>query len=266
MRTFADRLAEGDLTLFSPVESLTTDDDKKSLLAIQACVREAGPYGYLEIGSHRGGSLQPHLADERCLVAHSVERRESGRGRVRAAARTSPAYAGVSTATMLEGLREAWGPRVKKIRCFDRSERPVVASELDPRPRLCLIDGDHSDEAAREDFALCLEAIGTDGVVVFHDANLVYLAIDGLLRDLESRGVTFEACFLPSTLLVLSFGSFRVLDSAAIRALVHENYRGYLYSLVCNDPYRRFAQKPLFRHLRTLRSLWTGRGPRRSLS
>lgn len=265
MRTFADRLAEGDLTLFSPVESLTTGDDKRSLLALQACVREAGPYGYLEIGSHRGGSLQPHLADERCLVVHSIERRETNPGRV-AVASGSPAYAGVSTAAMLAQLRAAHGPRVDKVRCLDRSERPVVASDLDPRPRLCLIDGHHSDEAAREDFALCLEAVGTDGVVAFHDANLVYLAIHGILGELESRGVRFEACFLPSTLFVLSFGSLRMLDSAAIRALVHENYRGYLYSLVCNDPYRRFAQKPVFRHLRTLRNLWTGRGPRRSLS
>lgn len=263
MPTFADRLAQGDLTLFSPVESLTTDDDKRSLLALQACVRASGPYGYLEIGSHRGGSLQPHLADERCLVVHSVERRETapgGRGR---AARTSPAYAGVSTATMLDGLRAAWGPRVEKVRCFDRSRRPVVASDLDPGPRLCLIDGDHSDEAAREDFALCLEAIGTDGVVALHDANLVYLAVDGILRDLESRGVRCEACFLPSTLLVLSFGSFRMLDSATVRALVHENYRGYLYSLACNDAYRRFAQKPVFRHLRTFRSWLPGGGRRR---
>lgn len=266
MRTFADRLAEGDLTLFSPVESLTTDDDRRSLLALQACVREAGPYGYLEIGSHRGGSLQPHLADDRCIVVHSVERRETNPRRGGAAASGSPAYAGVSTATMLAQLRAAHGPRVDKVRCLDRSERPVVASDLDPRPRLCLIDGHHSDEAARGDFALCLEAVGTEGIVAFHDANLVYLAIDGILRDLESRGVRFEACFLPSTLFVLSFGSLRMLDSAAIRALVHENHRGYLYSLVCNDPYRRFAQKPVFRRLRALRNLLTGRGPRRSLS
>lgn len=262
MRSFEQRLAEADLTLFSPVGTLTTADDRRSLLALQACVREAGPYGYLEIGSHRGGSLQPFLADDRCVVVHSVERREPAPQRRSDPAKGSPLYAGVTTGGMLAELREAHGPLVDKVVCHDRAAGPVVAADLRPRPRLCLIDGDHTDEAAREDFALCLEAIGGDGVVAFHDANLVYLAIDGIVRELESQGAEFEACFLPSTLLVLSFGSLRPLGCAAVRELVSANYRGYIYSLVCNDGHRRFAQRPVFRLLRALRSRLTWRrGP-----
>lgn len=245
---FESRLESGDLSLFAPVPSLTTEDDRRSLLSLQAAARADGPYAYLEIGSHRGGSLQPYLLDDRCVAVHSIEHRQHAAGR--GSGDTSSIYAGISTATMLEGLAAAHGRAIDKISCFDRATRPVAAGDLLPRPRLCFIDGHHTDAAATADFTLSAEAIGGVGIIAFHDANLTYLAIDRILVDLAARGVPHVACLLPSTIVAIAFGGVALIEHPAVQRQVMGNYRGYLYSLGCNDHYRRFAHKPAFQWIR----------------
>ena len=62
--TIDERIEQLDLSLFSHVASQTTVEDQRSLLAIQAAIRRSFPaYVYLEIGSHKGGSIQPHVVD-----------------------------------------------------------------------------------------------------------------------------------------------------------------------------------------------------------
>ena len=66
MNSFIDRVETLDLSLFGRILSQTTDDDRRSLLAVQRAVAKAHrTYTYLEIGSHMGGSIQPHLVDAR---------------------------------------------------------------------------------------------------------------------------------------------------------------------------------------------------------
>ena len=62
MDDFEAQINRLDVALFGHIFSATTQEDKRSLLAVQRAVRElkaAQGYVYLEIGSYLGGSLQP---------------------------------------------------------------------------------------------------------------------------------------------------------------------------------------------------------------
>ena len=72
----AERVAKGDLSLFDALPAELTPADRGMLLALQAIVAGRHPdYRYLEIGSHRGGSIQPHLFDRRCPDIISIDPR-----------------------------------------------------------------------------------------------------------------------------------------------------------------------------------------------
>lgn len=76
MINFEQAINELDLRLFEKIPSQTTDPDKGSLLACELAVREIKPdYNYLEIGSYLGGSIQPHLLDDKCGRIYSIDKR-----------------------------------------------------------------------------------------------------------------------------------------------------------------------------------------------
>ena len=65
----------------------SSEGDRRSLLDIQNIVRAVdASYVYLEVGSHLGGTLLPHLMDPLCRVVVSVDPRPASqadeRGRV----------------------------------------------------------------------------------------------------------------------------------------------------------------------------------------
>ena len=79
MNEFESMIRDLDLGLFAQITSQSTESDKRSLLAVQDAVREIvgpeGKYNYLEIGSYLGGSIQPHLIDQRCERIFSIDKR-----------------------------------------------------------------------------------------------------------------------------------------------------------------------------------------------
>src|SRR5580700_12032764 len=70
-----ERITALDLSLFDGVSTQTYPEDRSSLLLLQRCVRRSGDYIYAEIGSHLGGTLQPHLVDSRCTLIYSIDKR-----------------------------------------------------------------------------------------------------------------------------------------------------------------------------------------------
>ena len=64
-----------DTGLFAMIPSQTTDEDRRTLLSIQRFIRKNGEYAYLEIGSHLGGTIQPHYLDPRCSLIYSIDKR-----------------------------------------------------------------------------------------------------------------------------------------------------------------------------------------------
>ena len=65
-----------DITIFDKIPSQTSEIDRRCLLAIQRHIRNNRDfYNYLEIGSHLGGSIQPHLLDHKCKHILSIDPR-----------------------------------------------------------------------------------------------------------------------------------------------------------------------------------------------
>ena len=103
MSTFEQAIAALDLKLFEKIESQSTEPDKQSLLALQSAVRELRPgYRYLEIGSYLGGSIQPHLLDDKCGHIYSLDKRPLQQPDARG---FDYRYLNNSTERMLENLR-----------------------------------------------------------------------------------------------------------------------------------------------------------------
>src|ERR1044072_3278451 len=76
MSDFEQLISSLDLRRFEKIESQSTDNYKRSLLACQRAPRQLVPdYNYLEIGSYLGGSIQPHLLDEKCARIISIDKR-----------------------------------------------------------------------------------------------------------------------------------------------------------------------------------------------
>ncbi len=210
VKGFEDRVASLDISLFSQIPSQTTDADKRSLLAAQVTTRDSPDgYVYLEIGSHLGGSIQPHLLDPKCNKIYSIDKRPSvqpdERGR-------QFEYRDNSTERMLSLLAAIDSVAVQKITCFDDDSRSIPPSYIGSRPNLCFIDGEHTPAAVVADFDFCLSVCAPGATIMFHDAQIVFRGLRSVVARLKRLGRRFSAHALSDALYVLC------LDDSAVSA------------------------------------------------
>jgi len=250
---FETRLASLDASLFQHVLSQTAEEDQKSLLALQAVVRARHrQFVYLEIGSYMGGSLQPYVVDPCCQKIISIDPRLGEY----ADARGSHPYSGNTTARMLEGLGKIPGADVRKIESIEAGTDTIKQEAIRPMPHFCFIDGEHTDAAVLRDARFCLSIIDPDGCMAFHDANLVYGALDTFIKELSQSGRTFRPYVLPETVFVIDLGAVNYGDAEPVRSRRAVNYKAYLGSLMRNDWYRYAYNRPVYRFLRKIRQLF----------
>jgi hypothetical protein len=266
MTNFEDALLSQDLKLFEAIGSQTSPRDKRSMLACQAAVRAgADKYVYLEIGSHLGGSLQPYVLDPRCRRIYSIDKRPAAQPDERG---EDYVYTDNSTERMMRNLRSLSVEGATKITCIDADSSEVPTASIDARPDLCFIDGEHTDRAVVRDFAFCRRVVSPNGAILFHDAHIVYLGLDEIVRMLEREGVRFRAYHLPDVMFVIEFGDSRFHETPAIHEMLINNHVGYLRSLRLNDHFRAFTNRPIFQTLRGIRRRlalpWRGRLPGQS--
>jgi len=242
-----DLLIDGlDLRLFEKIKSQTSDGDKRSLLACQKALRGmVSEYTYLEIGSYRGGSIQPHLLDERCRKIYSIDKRISTQSDERG---FDPIYESNTIPVMIENLKEVSTTGVSKLECIDSAVREIDPAAIIESPQVCFVDGEHTDEAAWRDFNFCLSVMPKDGALIFHDAPIIYNGLYRIIQFLVEQGFRFRAYNLPDALFVVELGDFPLHRSEDIGEMLVNNYVGYLYSLRHNDGFRRFANRRLFRY------------------
>ena len=246
--SFESTIESLDIKLFEKISSQTTDRDRRSLLACQLAVRTLKPdYTYLEIGSYLGGSLQPILLDDKCARIYSIDKLPPVQPDERG---INYEYENNSTQRMLDNLRGVYEPGLAKIICLDEDASKVDIRRIEYKPDICFIDGEHTDQAAFADFLFCLSVLEPDGLLVFHDAPIVYNGLAKVVAYLEQQGVKFSAYHLPDTVFVVEIGEFPIHRMEYIQDMLLNNYVGYLTSLQCNDHYRQFANKPLFKWLR----------------
>jgi hypothetical protein len=189
--TFGERIEGLDITLFSQILSQTTDADRRSLLAVQICIRECvNSYVYLEIGSHLGGSIQPHLLDSKCEKIFSIDKRPSIQPDER-----GPAYGypGNSTKRMLSLLTAIDSEKVVKIECIDGDTKSISPLRISVAPDLCFIDGEHTPEAVMTDFDFCRRVCAENATILFHDRRIVFRGLRSVISKLDREGCSFSA-------------------------------------------------------------------------
>ena len=161
MENFEQIIGNLDLKLFEKIESQSDNEDKESLLACQLATRNLKPdYNYLEIGSYLGGSIQPHLLDDKCAKIYSIDKRPLVQPDERG---VDYVYRNNSTARMMNLLEAVAPEKIDKITTIDGDTRSLDSARILDEIQLCFIDGEHTDEAVISDFKFCLNKLNKGG-------------------------------------------------------------------------------------------------------
>ena len=245
MSSVISRIDDLDLSLFETIESQTSAGDRRSLLAVQRAVaKRRGNYAYLEIGSHLGGSIQPHLVDPRCTKIYSIDPRPRSQPDDR-----SPGvlwnYEDNSTARMLDGLKAIDSAALHKIQCFDLTASEVSPTAIDPKPVVAFIDGEHTQKAVLSDFLFCKQVVADGGVILFHDTWLIYPAIFKISKLLRSENCKFVPLMLEGWVYGIFFDQELIISDPLLSDLYKRN-KYYLHKLRFNLNAKRFlVEKPM---------------------
>jgi hypothetical protein len=200
---FDARVEHLDTTLFARILSQTTEADRKSLLAVQRCVREGQEYVYLEIGSYLGGSIQPHLLDPRCKKIYSIDKRQLLSPDERSEA---PGYPANSKEHMISLLTALDPESIAKIDCIDGDTGSLSPTRISDRPNLCFIDGEHTARAVAADFDFCLRVCTASGTIVFHDSEIVFRGLRSVISKLKRERRLFSTRALSDVVYVVCLG------------------------------------------------------------
>jgi hypothetical protein len=217
---FDAMLAAGDLGLFR-VKSQTKPEDKASLLAVQRLVREhIDGYDYLEVGSHLGGTLTPHLMDPRCRSVVSIDARPASQPDVRGRAFD---YENNSSARMIALIREsAREADLGKLVTLDMDASLVPADAVRNAPDLVFIDGEHTNTAVFRDFLNTHRFAPASCLFAFHDSNLIFDGLQNIEALLAHQGVAHASWFLPLNVFVIAIGEFVGRAEPRLAPLAHE--------------------------------------------
>jgi hypothetical protein len=227
-----------DISFFDAVPTQLLPGDRRSILTVQQLVATRfGRYAYLEIGSYLGGSLQPHLRDQRCSAIYSIDPRPRFQPDERG---EDFEYPDNTTQRMLDELAPAYGPFLSKLTCFERDAADLRLDEIPTRPQLCLIDGEHTDRAVLSDFRACLRLAARPCVTLFDDAHIVYRGIAACRRELDERGEAYRAYVLPQKIGVIEVGSPGLYREAPLLELL-ATADAYLTATESLDHYRRIV-------------------------
>ena len=194
MSIYTNRIQSLDLGLFDAISSQTTNDDRGSLLLLQRCIRDSGPYVYLEIGSHLGGSIQPYYIDPLCKLIYSIDKRPLVQPDQRGKYYEYPEN---SSARMMKNLKQAYSEiNPGKVRIFDCDASEIEPSMITDKPAICFIDGEHTDLAVYSDFQFCLNVCHADGIIAFHDTQFIFRGIKKIKNQLTNKKIRFKGILL----------------------------------------------------------------------
>ena len=251
-KTPVERIDALDLTVFDSIKSQTSIPDKRSLLAVQrATARRHGTYAYLEIGSHLGGSIQPHLIDPRCTTIYSIDPRPVSFPDLTVPGSVAH-YEGNSTARMLSLLGAIDRDAVSKIQCFEKNAPDMSLAAIAEPPKIALIDGEHTYDAATADFEFCIKVLSGDGTILFHDFDAIYAAILDILKRRSAEHKTCIPLKLEGQVFGMFFDTATVTSDPYLANLFLANKR-YIFWLGKKERLRAIAPAPVWRVLQSIR-------------
>ena len=198
------------------VPTAASANDRRSLLQIQSCVRDK-PYCYIEVGSELGGSLVPHLADPQCTLALSIDPRVSSQADERA---ETIHYPTDGEEGMIATLTESLGTQsLQKLKIFRCDASQLSLNDMPSRPRLALIDAEHTNTSCFSDAVSMLHLLDRDAIISFHDANLITDAIQNFEIMLRYLAVSFQTVFLPDCVAAIGIGAMSSVIEQRLQAL-----------------------------------------------
>jgi len=229
------RVQTADTALFR-VPTQTSLNDQKALLMLQAAVGAHSAYAYLEVGSHLGGSLCPHLLDPNCRLAISVDPRPSSQPDERGRRFD---YLENSTARMVSELSaHIPAESIRKLITFDCDASELGTRKITERVDLVLIDGEHTNRAAFRDFVSILPLVKNDAIIVFHDAQLIHDAIANIETMLHFLGKSFYGCFALDNVYAMGLGSRAELVKETLRTVRHDS-----------DSFLNYARREVYKNI-----------------
>nr|WP_246779337.1 class I SAM-dependent methyltransferase [Rhizobium sp. RHZ01] len=195
-----------DISIYSAIRSSTTDNDRASLLRLLALISSTvRHFNYLEIGSDRGGSLVPLLADPNCAAVISVDLRPAMQPDERGVDFPYPID---GEEQMMKNLRAHFDEnKLKRLKTFKLDIRDV-SPDLVPKIDWAFIDGEHTNTACFSDADRVLDFVKDDAVVAFHDSTLISDAIQNFERLLTRLNIEHSTVFLPDTVAAIGIGKF----------------------------------------------------------
>src|SRR5438034_566550 len=173
-----------DLSLFRWIESQTNETDRKALLSLREAICDiVGTYHYAEVGSHLGGSLQPHVIDARCVNIYSIDPRPLEQPDERSTGKHK--YEGNSTARMLCLLSTIPNANINKIQTFEISSWELSPSSIPKPVDLAFIDGEHTNSAVVRDFISVRRFLSPASILAFHDCFVTPGALSNISHMLQ---------------------------------------------------------------------------------
>jgi hypothetical protein len=254
---YEQRIDNLGLQLFAHIESQSTAGDRKSWLALQRAVRRAREqYAYLEIGSHLGGSIQPHLVDPRCSKIFSIDPRPLEQPDARG---PTFRYEGNSTERMLENLRRIDSTQTPKITCFDCDASEVDSTVMEPPPDICFIDGEHTYSAVLSDFEFCLKVVSSNGVICFHDCWFLAPILSVIEKSLRVRSVPFASFKMMDDTYAIALANCPVIYDEIVNRLSTKGSK-FLYKRELVAFVKRYLPESVVLAVRWIKSImWKGR-------
>lgn len=210
-----ERINAHDIGVFTLNKNITARD-KRAFLAVQTFLHDhRKSYSYLELGSQRGGTLLPHLADPACTRAASVDP-----DRVTAAPAGEAENDALTAAALIDSLA-AHLPfeSLAKLRTYDCHPAEMGEFGIDGDVTLALIDRERTNTAAFADFLAVRPYLARDSLVLIHDTNLVFEAVLNIEAMLRFEGRRFRGWFLPGLLYLAAFGRLAKPAAATFDAI-----------------------------------------------
>ena len=194
MKSAPEKIENLDISLFQWIESQTTEEDRFALLSLQNITRSFfNSYIYLEIGSHLGGSLQPHLVDEKCGKIISIDPRPQTLADERWEAKYH--YPGNSTGRMHDCLKRIPGAEINKLETIEKNSWELSGNDIQTKCNLLLIDGEHTNNAVFMDLTSSLVFTTKPSIISFHDCFIVSNGILDGMEYLRRKSISYETYY-----------------------------------------------------------------------
>lgn len=180
------------------------------LIKMQEMVSEKGAYNYVEIGSYKGRSLFPHVIDDDCKHALSIDLRPEFTPDERT---PIDYYHHISAESMLATIGRHCDPKcLDKVETLTADSREIGTRKSDALFDMALIDGEHTNEAVFNDFLNLYGVMKEDCVICFDDTHIVFSGIANALAFLEREGRPHRALYLKGCITVVLIGEYALRE------------------------------------------------------